>query len=242
MRAKIKNVIFFILVLLISIVLVGTRYYTVNYANQDFDQIMYYLLNGIESTAPSMTNAIIADCLGPIVIVLGIVYLLTIKRTRANIVCRLRIKNKNINIKLFPIGFISKHKKLFVSVMCVFAIIYFVLGFGIDEYIKNRMQKTDIYDNYYINGKTVNIEFPEEKRNLIIIISESMENTVCSVQNGGAWEYSIIPELENLALQYTNFSHNEKIGGAYPVNRNRVFSSRNSCNDIRNTIISSRSF
>ena len=44
-----------------------------------------------------------------------------------------------------------------------------------------------------------------------------METTLASKENGGGWEYSIIPELEQLAMENINFSNTEKLGGAIPV-------------------------
>ena len=67
---------------------------------------------------------------------------------------------------------------------------------------------------YYVNSSNVNIAFPDKKRNLIIIIGESFENSVLSLTNGGAWETSLMPELETLALENTSFSNSDKLGGA----------------------------
>ena len=41
-----------------------------------------------------------------------------------------------------------------------------------------------------------------------------METTLVSEENGGGWEYSIIPELEQLAKDNINFSNTDKLGGA----------------------------
>lgn len=46
---------------------------------------------------------------------------------------------------------------------------------------------------------------------------ESMETTNASINNGGAQKVSYIPNLENYALKYDNFSSGEKIGGFVPV-------------------------
>ena len=46
---------------------------------------------------------------------------------------------------------------------------------------------------------------------------ESMETTNASINNGGAQKVSYIPNLENYALKYDNFSSGEKLGGFVPV-------------------------
>ncbi|MDD2505206.1 MAG: LTA synthase family protein, partial [Bacilli bacterium] len=85
--------------------------------------------------------------------------------------------------------------------------------FKIYQTIYNVFDKTEVYDLYYIEPKNVSIEFPKKKRNLIYIYVESLENSELSKENGGYRNESIIPEIEELAINNLNFSHNEKIGG-----------------------------
>lgn len=63
---------------------------------------------------------------------------------------------------------------------------FFILGLGIlgaefyqirvHEYIANTFQDTKIYHDEYIDPKTILFEFPEQKRNLIILFLESVED------------------------------------------------------------------
>ena len=82
----------------------------------------------------------------------------------------------------------------------IFSIIVFFLGFAslvkavhLDEYIVNRSKNTDIYEKYYVDTNKVNVTLPKKKRNLIIIYLESMESSLFSKENGGAFDKSIIP-------------------------------------------------
>lgn len=95
--------------------------------------------------------------------------------------------------------------------------VYALLKVRIVEYIKNQFCTTDLYEKYYVNGKDVNISFPEKKRNLILIYVESMETTYTSKENGGDYPTDLIPEVSALAKEYLNFSHQEKLGGAHVV-------------------------
>ena len=106
--------------------------------------------------------------------------------------------------------------------MCslVIFLIFFIVAvkaFGINEYLINISQDTELYEKYYVSGDSSYIIFPENKRNLIFISLESMETTLCSKENGGGWNYSLIPELEKLALENITFSNTEKLGGPYQV-------------------------
>ena len=62
-----------------------------------------------------------------------------------------------------------------------------------------------IFDNYTAPN-SVEMKFPEQKRNLIFIYLESMETTYTDVKSGGAFSRSIIPELTEIAREYDDFS------------------------------------
>ena len=82
-------------------------------------------------------------------------------------------------------------------------------------YIKNYLADTDIFEYEYIDPRSVEVTFPENKRNLIYIYLESMETTYFSKENGGAFDESIIPELEQLAQDNTSFSCSDNQKGLY---------------------------
>ena len=48
--------------------------------------------------------------------------------------------------------------------------------------------KTDLYDNYCVDGRDVLLDFPEQKRNFTYIYLESIENTYANQSVGGAFE------------------------------------------------------
>ena len=81
------------------------------------------------------------------------------------------------------------------------------------DYIAHMLNKTELYNDEYRDPDTVQITFPEEKRNLIYIMLESMETSYLDKDSGGAIDYNLIPELEQLAKENVNFSHNTNVGG-----------------------------
>ena len=64
-----------------------------------------------------------------------------------------------------------------------------------------------IEDNY-VDPTDVDITFPEQKRNLLFIYLESMENTFTSKENGGAFDEDLIPEITAMAQEGENFNGN----------------------------------
>ena len=122
------------------------------------------------------------------------------------------IKIKNKKIQLYPV----KNIKAYGIILLLISIVFLLYLFKFFPFVKNMIfSDTDIYDDYYVDSADVEITFPEEKNNLIYIFVESLESSNVSIENGGLFEETVIPNLENMALENINFSSNEKIGGAY---------------------------
>ena len=112
----------------------------------------------------------------------------------------------------------SNKKKLVFSVLLLaFGLFFLIKTVHLDEYIINKSKNTDIYEKYYVDTNKVKIELPKKKRNLILIYLESMESSLFSKENGGAFNSSIIPELEEVAKNNLNFSNTDLMGGAYTL-------------------------
>ena len=99
----------------------------------------------------------------------------------------------------------------FIMVMVSLALLFAQID--LKGYIKSILHETTLYEDYYIDPRSVSLEFPEKKKNLIYIYLESIENTYTSIDNGGNQTYDYIPELVDLALNNINFSNTEGLGG-----------------------------
>lgn len=106
----------------------------------------------------------------------------------------------------------------------IFSIIFLVLGVFLIlnnakffEFVKNRLSKTDLFEEYYVDTNNVDIFFDNGKNNLILIYLESMEASLFSTENLGAFEKSRISELEFLAKDNINFSNTDKLGGYFTL-------------------------
>lgn len=217
MKKAIKKTIFVVLFLLASIMIVGARYYEKAYADQTFDQIIYYLVSGVENTSPDVVKSVISANLLNVIILFLLISLFAIKNVRNKLILNFNILKKRLKIQLFPIKLTANHRIIYTLVILITAIVVFIKGFKIDEFVIGLVQETDMYDKYYVGANSSYITFPDEKRNLIFISLESMETSLCSKENGGGWDYSIIPELEELALENISFSNTDDLGGAMQV-------------------------
>lgn len=84
---------------------------------------------------------------------------------------------------------------------------------SLPEYLRDYANASLLIETEYVDPAQTEIVFPEEKRNLIYIMLESMETTYLAKEEGGALEHNVIPELYDLALEHINFSHNDGVGG-----------------------------
>lgn len=73
--------------------------------------------------------------------------------------------------------------------------------------------KSEFYEKEFVPPESVGIEFPEEKRNLIVIFLESMESSYADRASGGLLDENLIPRLTSLAAKNVNFSNTEYMGG-----------------------------
>lgn len=108
---------------------------------------------------------------------------------------------------------------LFWIVVCVslFNIaLYYNSNFQIYTYIKSRMNVSNLYEEYYINPLDVDIDFPSKKKNLIYIITESMNTNFSSMDLDDS-DHNLIENLEVIAKNNITFSHNNELGGPFQV-------------------------
>lgn len=192
-KKNIKNFIINILILIFSIIIIACLYIKLNFKEQTIEEIIYYLVNDAgQASTDVFITAIIKSIIPFIILIFGLLFL----------------KNK-----------LFKNKEIiFTTILFLLTLVVFIVSLRVDVFIKNNLQSSSFIEENYVDGREVNIKFPEKKRNLIIIFAESFENSLINKELGGGWDYSIMPEMEELALNNLNFSNNDKIGGFYHTN------------------------
>ncbi|MDO4490421.1 MAG: GBS Bsp-like repeat-containing protein [Lachnospiraceae bacterium] len=112
--------------------------------------------------------------------------------------------------------------QLIVAIISVVTIVNTYNSFnkevGVEEYMEAQNTYSSFIDDNYVDPNDVTLTFPEQKRNLVYIFLESMENTYSDQANGGAFEVNCIPELTQLSLENENFSGTEGgLNGGIPL-------------------------
>ena len=88
------------------------------------------------------------------------------------------------------------------------------INYQLFDYLKSSVQTSDFIENEFVDIRKINIQFPEEKKNLICIFVESAETTFQDKENGGVFDENIIPEMTAIARENISFSQSDLLDGA----------------------------
>lgn len=191
-KKKIPGIIF---LLLSCILWIATIWCNQQFPDLDFASVIFYLKVPMEgSNLGEFSNIITRGCILTPVITL-LIFLTTCIPTNP--------KEHKLHL---PLDFWKRHFSLFCGLFLVCTVVICMFKTGLTTYIYNNLQATTIYEDYYVDPETAKITFPEEKRNLIYIVMESMETTMADEEFGGLEYANLIPELCELQVQNTNFS------------------------------------
>ncbi len=210
MKKKIMCTLIIISILLGFTATVGIQWLYDTFGNLSMDEIIFHLKVPMEGTNTDLIFQFFKDCTLRIIIPTIIISFILIYP----IVKDLRI----LEDKYHASG------KRTILLSCCISVAIFVVSISdiiqatdIKDYIANQMNDSTFIAEEYINPKETNIEFPEQKRNLIYIYLESMESTYYSREDGGLAEKDFIPEITQLAKENTSFSTPDRLNGAYTL-------------------------
>ena len=188
--------------------LTGTIWSKETFGEVDPDQLIVNLMSPAEGTSSEVMDTLWR---GPVLQTLAVTFLfaLFVFSTRA-----LYLRRKDKEIRLFSVV-LRKITALLLSA----AILAGGIAFGVKEF-----QLKTLYNMYYTESdfiaenfadpREVKMQFPKEKRNLIHIYLESMENTYLSKDLGGYMSENLMKPLTDLADEGVTFSHrSEGFGG-----------------------------
>lgn len=114
--------------------------------------------------------------------------------------------------------YFSKQKKFINVILLIIVLLIDFYKINLFTYLANQIQQSDFIENNYVETKDVKLTFPENKKNLIYIYLESMENTYTNKKNGGSNNQSLTPTLTKLTKEHTSFSNTTHQGGALSLN------------------------
>jgi len=182
------------------------------YGNTGFDSIIFTLTGGLNGVQSDLVTSFLLGGFLPAVLCIAVLQLLLFFPEND---FRLELPLLGKKRQLFPLP--RWLSAVLAVVICFSMIVAAGNKVGLFTYLRNINSVGQIYEQEYKDPKDVQITFPEEKRNLVYIMLESMETSYLSEDLGGARPYNLIPELYDLATENTNFSHSSGIGGLVEV-------------------------
>lgn len=206
------------------ILIKSANWFLNNFHEVDFSIALYQLFSPLKGTEAGVLNDYIDQCLYPSFIlamtgVIGYTFY-DMMAGRIFLEAEVLIGGKRLCIR----GKQRKYaniRKLIILWTCIAALCAGVwnrvVAVGIPAYLEDVLNVSTIFEEEYVDPKSVAITFPEKKRNLIVIYLESMEATYASTSDGGGKPVNYIPELTNLARENVFFSDDEDLGGAGSV-------------------------
>ena len=88
--------------------------------------------------------------------------------------------------------FLTDHLLTIGWIVVIMAIVYALYNYQIISYLFDMVKKTNLYEDHYIDFNKVKITYPKQKRNLIHIYLESIENSYLDIEAGGIQQKILI--------------------------------------------------
>lgn len=214
-KRTIVSVLTIFLLLSATFIFSASIYGSYYFPNQNIDEMSYYFFNGANGTSNEVIIFAIKKSAAPFLFIL-LLLLLPFKRIKITKE-RSGTNRKKFKISLLPNKSFYKFRLIYAAIILVISLFTGYRLLEVDNYIAHLTEHSTLMADHYVNGADVKLTFPKEKRNLIILYLESMESSLVDRENGGGWEYALIPELTDIAKENVHFSHSDQIGGAYPV-------------------------
>ena len=169
--------------------------------NLSMDELVYHLTAPLDGTNTDMIWDYVRVCAVPTILVIFFLILILIAWRKKE---KVHLFRGSINLVAL------------VGIIVVLGYTWTELGVG--DYLKDQNTKSNFIEDEYVDPTDVEVVFPEQKRNLIYIFLESMETTYSDVDDGGAFDENVIPELTEIAQTNEDFSGADpKLNGGYSL-------------------------
>ncbi|MBR2900970.1 MAG: sulfatase-like hydrolase/transferase [Clostridia bacterium] len=186
-------------------------WYIDTFGNVGFDSIMFTLFSDAGGTEAGVIKGFLLFGLLPTFDMTAITSFLLFFKPKKSF----SVKIKEKSIKLYPL---RRGVAFALAVIITIPLIAVAANkVELTEYVISINEDSTIFEDKYVDPKTVEITFPEEKQNLIYIFLESVETSFFSKALGGGNNINPIPELYKLADENLNFSSNDSVGGFYSL-------------------------
>lgn len=179
----------------------SVRWMFATWTNLSMDELVYHLTAPLDGTNTDMIWDYVRVCAVPTILVIFFLILILIAWRKKE---KVHLFREIINLVAL------------VGIIVMLGYTWTELGVG--DYLKDQNTESKFIEDEYVDPTDVEVVFPEQKRNLIYIFLESMETTYSDVDDGGAFDENVIPELTEIAQTNEDFSGADpKLNGEYSL-------------------------
>lgn len=222
-ESKLKYIIGTIIFSTCFLLFLGVVWVTNSFGLVSVDELIYHIRTSLSGSSKEViVNCIISILIPFLFFLIGIIFFIYfIKKGKWNVDVSLKIKifNKHFKIELFP-NIIFVLERFYILFSIIFGVMFIAIScikINLFDYINNLVEDNPFIKDNYVDPSKVELTFPNEKKNLIYIYVESLENTFFSNQVGGYSNVELMPELYDLSQNNTSFSNGNMMGGFYTV-------------------------
>ena len=203
-RVKRKHIVAIIMLLLANLMVFLTIWLLSKYDQISLDQVIFQMKTSAAGANSNLMNSAYIR-VGVFGVVSTIIQILAYKRLKVE-VDRWAKEQNYFKVRYVRIAKYIRERSFKISLWClIVSLVFFIIKLEVGRWVTASMTNSLFIEGYYVNPEDVEIRFPREKRNLIYIFLESMENTYAEPGVGEKIIDDYIPELTQLREKNISF-------------------------------------
>ena len=181
------------------------RFYVSIFGRLGFDSVLYTLTAGLGGVQSGQFTRYILRAFLPTVLSTVLTVFLLARQPRLSKKGKYESRSPSRKLACWSASLLSLGLLIFTAFDVEFV-----------SYMLHQNSNSGLYQAEYADPDTIKITAPENKRNLVYIMLESMETSYLAKEQGGAMGENLIPELYSLAEENLCFSNSSAdVGGFY---------------------------
>ena len=203
-RVKRKHIVAIIMLLLANLMVFLTIWLLSKYDQISLDQVIFQMKTSAAGANSNLMNSAYIR-VGVFGVVSTLIQILAYKRLKVEVDRWAKEKNY-FKVRYVRIAKYIRERSFKISLwFLIVALAFFIIKLEVGRWVTASMTNSLFIEGYYVNPEDVEIRFPREKRNLIYIFLESMENTYAVPGVGEKIIDDYIPELTQLREKNISF-------------------------------------
>ncbi|MBE6107670.1 MAG: LTA synthase family protein [Erysipelotrichaceae bacterium] len=210
-----RKVVFHIFFFLIGLAFFSLLWVKNNYSLVTLDEIVFLLNMPMTGTPVEKIVDFVLKSLVPALLLTLVHVLICLKPFKGKRTYSIEfVFKKKHDFVLFPVRPFSFPHFVFLMMSLCFVFMLADKQLKISTYFESINDVSTFIEENYVDPTQVAIDFPKQKKNLVMIYVESCESSAQDYGNGGYFEENYIPEMTAIAKENISFSQSELIEGA----------------------------